>query len=467
MRNMQFGIAGNVRLRKTNLLQKGKCIMKTMKTDKMNNSAMRKLIPATSMLLVSSIMLASSTYAWFTMSREVEVQNIKMTATTPEDIQISLGKIYSDNAKTTATTSEDYTLGGSTGWLKLDTTSNMAEAPRGVTVSGGTYTADAKDELDWSNIADISAYYEFGKLMPASSHNGVNVYFTPDASGVGRTLTATAKFYQAVAGLTPYKYKDATNGFTSDGTAASAQATAHIYGDDKTNATTHTWGNYDATNNADGYKKSTEWNVTNDDGYYIDIPVWLRTSSTETTKIYVTGYVTSQTVLAQNGSVDADEDDLYKAVRVAILTDSGAVDQGCLALADGTDRYVDPVTGQSTHASSFPTTAGTTGILDSLNYNNRHSDVSTGIFGVSDTTNAANGNFTDVGHTALVVNDGGTGKEVATLDVGNGAEYGPSKKLIIRVWLEGEDENCWNENAGQNWNIALKFSKNYLPAAQP
>ena len=386
-----------------------------------------------------------------------------MTATTPEDIQISLGKVYKDNACATASDSESFTLAGGTGWLKA--VSGEAEAPRGVTVSSGTYTAAANDELDWSNIADISAYYEFGKLIPASSHNGVNVYFTPDASGVGRTLTAQARFYQAVAGITPYKWKDATDGFTSAGTGGSAQATAHIYGDDKTNATTHTWGDYNATSNLDGYKKSTEWNVTNDDGYYIDIPVWLRTSSTETTNIYVTGYVTSQTASNDNiGKTGDDVDDLYKAVRVAILTDAGAVDQGCLALADGLDQYIDPVTGQSTHAGKFPTTAGTAGILDSDNYNNRHDDVTAGIFGVSDTTNKANGNYTDVGHTALVVNDGGTGKEVATLNPGNGAEYGESTKLIIRVWLEGEDSNCWNENAGQDWNIALKFSKNYLPA---
>ncbi len=427
-------------------------------TNKKKSSATKKLIPAAGALMISAAMLGTSTFAWFTMSREVEVQNIQMTATTPEDIQISLGKIYKDNACAGASDSESFTLGGSTGWLKA--VNGEAEAPRGVTVSGTTYTADAHDELDWSNIADISAYYEFGKLIPASSHDGVNVFFTPDAAGAGRTLTAQAKFYQAVSALTPYKWKDTTKEFTSDGTGASAQATAHIYGDDKTNATTHTWGDFDSTSNADGYKKSTEWNVTNDDGYYIDIPVWLRTSSTETTKLYVSGYVTSQGTSAP----DADTDDLYKAVRVAVLTDQGAVDKGCLALADGLDQYIDPVTGQATHATKFPATAGLTGILDSLNYNNRHSDVTTGIFGVSDTTNAANGNFTDVGHTALVVNDGGTGKEVATLAVGNGAEYGPATKLIIRVWLEGEDENCWNENAGQNWNIALKFSKNFLPA---
>ena len=49
-----------------------------MKTEKKNNSAMRKLIPATSMLLVSAMMLASSTYAWFTMNKEVQVTGMEV-----------------------------------------------------------------------------------------------------------------------------------------------------------------------------------------------------------------------------------------------------------------------------------------------------------------------------------------------------------------------------------------------------
>ena len=39
---------------------------------------MRKLIPATSMLLVSAMMLASSTYAWFTMNKEVTVTGMEV-----------------------------------------------------------------------------------------------------------------------------------------------------------------------------------------------------------------------------------------------------------------------------------------------------------------------------------------------------------------------------------------------------
>ena len=45
----------------------------TNKTNQYNHSARKKLIPAIAMLTVSAMTLASSTYAWFTMSREVEV----------------------------------------------------------------------------------------------------------------------------------------------------------------------------------------------------------------------------------------------------------------------------------------------------------------------------------------------------------------------------------------------------------
>ena len=47
-----------------------------MKTnEKKNTSAKKKLIPAVAMLTTSAVILSTATYAWFTMSREVEVTN--------------------------------------------------------------------------------------------------------------------------------------------------------------------------------------------------------------------------------------------------------------------------------------------------------------------------------------------------------------------------------------------------------
>ena len=61
-----------------------------MKKTKKSN-AKRKFAAAAAMLLISALVLSSATYAWFTMSKEVEVTNIQLTATVPETIELSLG----------------------------------------------------------------------------------------------------------------------------------------------------------------------------------------------------------------------------------------------------------------------------------------------------------------------------------------------------------------------------------------
>jgi hypothetical protein len=337
-------------------------------------------------------------------------------------------------------------------------TDGVVTAPRvDHTVSG--YTKSEYDDLDWSNIVDISKYYQFGNLIPASSTTGENVYFTPDAAGTGRTLKAGAGFYQAAATTTEYKYDSKGKTYSTSASGDSAKATAHV---DTASGSNDTW----KAASGGTYEVSTGWTETNDDGYYIDIPVWLRTSSTQTggTDIYVSGYVIDKTE-ENNG----DTDDLYQAVRVAILKDDGTASQGCLTLADGGDTYIDPVTNQVSHYGKYPTWSGFANILDSGNYNGigrRSTD--SGIYAVSGTTITATDADAGMGepaHATITQNNGTAA--VATLAAGTGTEYGAPTKLIIRVWLEGEDVNCWNANAGQDWSIALRFSKEALPTTNP
>jgi hypothetical protein len=395
---------------------------------KKKTSAKKKLLPAAGMLALSAAMLSSATFAWFTMSREVEVQNIQMTATVPDDMQISLGKIGSN--ATTASTAETYSLAKSTGIL-VNTDGVVAEPRNNV----------ANDALDWSNTIDVSKYYQFGKLIPASSTDGANVYFTPDSSGVGKTLKDGAAFYQAAAAKTAYKWDSTNKTFATNGAGDTAMATAHV---DTQSGSNDNW----MTGDTPTYTKASSWSETNDDGYYVDIPVWLRTSSTDSLSVYVSGFVTDKS--EENLE---DTDDLYKAVRVAILSvndDTGAyaADGGCLTLADGGDTLAS--TGQ------YPAYSNTANILDSGNYNSRQNPaLDSGIYAVSAATPA---------WTTITPNNATTA--VATLNAGTGTQYGTPTKLIIRVWLEGEDGNCWNDNAGQDWNIALKFSKDPLTAQQ-
>ncbi len=68
---------------------------KTLKT--------RAFISAVAMLVVSAIVLVSSTFAWFSMARQVEVEKMTLTVTSPEGIQLSANT----NAFTTQLTLED------------------------------------------------------------------------------------------------------------------------------------------------------------------------------------------------------------------------------------------------------------------------------------------------------------------------------------------------------------------------
>lgn len=65
----------------------------------------RAFISAIAMLIVSAIVLTSSTFAWFTMSKKATVEQMNLTVTSPEGIQISANT----NAWTTAITLSDLT----------------------------------------------------------------------------------------------------------------------------------------------------------------------------------------------------------------------------------------------------------------------------------------------------------------------------------------------------------------------
>lgn len=55
---------------------------------KKNTSARKKLIPAIGMLAISASMLATSTYAWFTMNKSVEVTGMEMKTVVESNLQI-------------------------------------------------------------------------------------------------------------------------------------------------------------------------------------------------------------------------------------------------------------------------------------------------------------------------------------------------------------------------------------------
>lgn len=371
-----------------------------------NKSPMKRIAASATMLATSAAMLGTSTYAWFTMSREVEVNNIQMIATTPEDIQISLGALTD-------------------GELNLDS-GTLAKTAKGTADSALTKVAVPAKDTDWSNTADIGKYYEFGRLIPASSTDGANIFFTPDADGVGKTVKGTAAYIKA-------------NG-ANDSASVSYQATAHTYQSKSGSTITEDWV---ASGSNPLYTKNTGWNTTNDDGYYVDIPVWFRTSSKDTVALTVEGYVVAgdtdaNKVATSTTALDGVTEELRKAVRVAILnSDASASVSNIIDLKDAQ--------------------TGGSSIIDYYNrVDSTHNAVTAAGTGASTTT---------YGQATLATFATDTIEVTAAAADNNG--YGAAKKYVIRVWLEGEDPDCWNATAGQDWKIALTFknpSGDSLPA---
>jgi len=329
-----------------------------MKTnEKKNTSAKKKLIPAVAMLTTSAVMLSTATYAWFTMSREVEVTGIKLTATTPQTIEVSLGK-----------------------------------ATAGATITSKTEaTEPGDDEKLWSNKAATSSVYaSFGKLIPASSTDGTNLYYTTKAKENGKSVDITG-----------------ANAFT--------QATEN--------------NNAGWTFQTAGASSETESNLTADtkgEGYYLDIPVWFRTTNVEDVKLGV-----DVTVTDPNADDDNTKGDLYKATRVAFLTSDKTTANGVFlgAETDVDNGYYKKKAVRANTGTSENDYYGTVTVAKEVTAN------TAGQVTNSDSTEVAN------------VTGVGTGK----------TGYGTPTKYYIRVWLEGEDVNCWKSNAGQSFTVDLKF----------
>lgn len=406
-------------------------MMKNNEKKKGNNA--KKILPAAGMLALSASMLATSTYAWFTMSREVEVKNIQMTASVPEDLQISLGKLTdikgqgSSNPNATEISAGSYTgLQGNQGRL-LGTTSaddGGVDAP----ANDGT----AIDNLFWSNTADISEYYRLGKIIPASSIDGKGIFFTPDASGVGTTLKAGAKFYQAASLAssdfsTIFKWDSTSLTYATDGTGDEARTKLHAI--TNVDASADVWNSGAVEGGTNTYDGADAWNDTNDDGYYVDIPIWIRSSAKDDTALSVDAYVTTNAAKTNNGS-EANDDELYLAARAAIIYGSGESANSTNLLRIRKDSLTN-----------------TKSIIDYMYTTNSSGDAVASVASYDPTYGDA------------VEYNGSAFLTVPGRDETSTAKYGTMVKAVVRVWLEGEDPNCWNPNAGQDFNISLKFVK--------
>ncbi len=373
-------------------------------------------------------------YAWFTMAREVDVTGVKMTASVPANLQLSLGNDM---------------LGGNGGtWKQLDATVDGTTARlTGVEVPGA---ADA--DPDWSNTVAISDYYTFGSLTPATSINGAKLWYTKDATGVGKTLLMNAQDSTKLAAK-----------FTAVATSDSKLSTA--VGLDTKIAT-----------KPEGFTDK----YANGGAYYIDIPVWFRTSSKNDVNLAVKATIKHDTSSTQGTRQDETAFDLFKAARVSIIQgagtvpsmpesgetvtaamengNAGTVTQGVIYDSTSSSYTINSktktlqskyyaedanyITGRVTTVANVPTTYDG----ESEAGWKQVTKIKEAIFGTSgEITNAAGTNAAD---TVAVVK--APASEANT-------NYGVPCRYTIRVWIDGEDVNCWNATAAQDFVIDLRF----------
>jgi len=396
------------------------------------SSAKKKLIPAAGSLMISAAMLSTSTYAWFTMSREVEVTGINMTAVVPEDLQISLGDEATGEKKLlSANTTLDGTTAGETKYA--DGTQVFSQTIKAPTTDDNTN--------DWHNSVAFSDFYKAARLMPASSTDGNYLFKTADATDQGTGVSNTARFdLVSVAGTAA---KNDMAGLYVNGTPAVGSNGIEAL-EDRANA-----------------------------GYYVDFPIWFRTSSTATS---VTGLADTTTLqlgvkatITQYTGTEAKED-LYHAVRIAVLpatenTAAGIANtNGSITgvIHDGVEKtsgqkYYDRYSGSNSEltAALVRQAVKAPGTLAYDSSTNKLTNVG-GIFGEADIVKQVSTKSTATGETDFYAD----GEVVVKVPLAtNQNEFGTPVKYIIRVWLEGEDQYCWNPNAGQDWNVALQFVK--------
>lgn len=381
-----------------------------------NGSARKKLIPAAGMLAISAMMLASSTYAWFTMSKEVEVTGIKMTASVPENIQVSLG----------AGTNSSSGLTGAT-------FAEVAGTSRTLTVSNPSGEANS---TDWSNTVDVAAHYTFGRLTPATSINGAHIYFTPDAQAMGVKLPEDLSASEKVA---------------------SGKYAATFTQADASNSVNQAWAEpNDELNTSMGDTFTTKDKTGG--GYYIDIPVWFRTSIKEDNSglttdkkinLAVKATITPGRNATTGEALETTTPDIYKAARCAFIDSTGGT---VGAIMDMTTKYYHNSTQAQSTAGYAPAEAytingtGTTG--EGIATKNTWAAV--------DPVTQATG--TDASGLAT------GGEYIIQIPINETTNnYSAGEKYTLRIWLEGEDINCWDETAAQDFQIDLRLIR--MPAS--
>jgi hypothetical protein len=148
------------------------------KTNTKKNSAMKKLLPAFGMLMVSASMLATSTYAWFSMNKEVSVTSMSIAAKSADPIiEISANgtDFYNDLVSTGASPNWTLPTVAADTKLKLVTPSAISTTTGSIgDVTWGWAASTAHDNAQVSNT--LTEKTLTAQTSPAATNSGRTAY---------------------------------------------------------------------------------------------------------------------------------------------------------------------------------------------------------------------------------------------------------------------------------------------------
>ena len=194
--------------------------------------------------------------------------------------------------------------------------------------------------------------------------------------------------------------------------------------------------------------------TTESEGYYVDIPMWIRStsSSDQTVKCYVT--ITDNEVTETNTATTNNE--LEKAVRVAVIPLNTANDKSTakdaksdLAIDKSANRTLIAGGKASVFATDWNYYTGDTKPMAVSKVTGE---------GTTYSQTLAEFGFTKADAKEDVpTKDSTTGySDVFTLAKAKKNNYSV-EGFVVRVWLEGESKYCNDATAAQDWNVQLNF----------
>ena len=237
---------------------------KTKQKVKMPSGIRNKLMAAVSMLLVSTIMMVSTTYAWFTLSTAPEVKNISTTVAGNGSLEIALmptsgllGDIRSGNSATGSGGTVVVATANTT-WGNLVSLDDASYGLSSVTLLPASLTPGSADDtttLSTTSPLSTAVYGSDGRIGALEANTKLmymtNSAFTDTTPNAGYGVRAIAETGSTAASFAPYGYvvdlavrlnTENANGNAGKLLLQSAEK-QRIYGD-STNADTNGGGSY-------------------------------------------------------------------------------------------------------------------------------------------------------------------------------------------------------------------------------